>query len=132
MPFIQLINEQESFTYTHPGLDGSIEFRRLHPEVSDRILRTYRKVEHRHGTRQVFVPEERSIDLEKDYWDYIILSWSGVQDQGKSVACTRDTKFLLPRPIKDNILALADEANLSGLRTSKADEDGHDHPPTSA
>lgn len=119
MRFIELLSEDEEIAYQPSGADGTIYVRRLTVDVRNEIQRRYQKTEHRNGRREVFVPEAALVDMEKDLWDYIVRRWEGVAAKYGSTAdapCTRDTKYHLPDRIRLEILALVDEANVSGLR----------------
>jgi hypothetical protein len=87
-------------------------------EIRNEVQRKYQKIDHRNGRREVFIPEAQLVEVEKDLWDYIIVSWDGVAKYGSAepLPCTREWKCRLPNDVRQGILALADAANLSGLR----------------
>jgi hypothetical protein len=116
---IELLQDDEEIPYRHPGTEGVIYVRRLLPEIRNEIQRRYQKTEHRGGRREVFIPEYQTPEVEKDLWDWIVLRWEGVASRvgsNDAAPCTRETKYKLPDPVRIGILALADEANLSGMR----------------
>jgi hypothetical protein len=118
MRFIEVITDDECIPYQHSTDHGVIQVRRLSMEARNEIQRRYQKVDHRHGRREVYVPEDKVLEMEKDLWDYIIVKWDGVARYGatETLPCTREWKGRLPNDVRQGILALADESNLSGMR----------------
>lgn len=120
--YIELIADDEVIEYHPPGLDGTIYCRRLTIDTRNDIQLRYQKTSHR-GGRHVFVPEEKTPDVEKDLWDYMVVRWDGVMmrpGSAESAPCTRETKYRLPETIRIGILALADEGNISNLRNGES------------
>ena len=119
MRFIELLSEDEEIAYQPSGADGVVYVRRLTLDIRNEIHRRYQKIDTRHGRRETYIPDHHLVDMEKDLWDYIVIRWDGVAAKKGSLEpapCTRDTKYHLPDRIRQEILALVDEANVSGLR----------------
>jgi hypothetical protein len=119
MRYIEVITDDELIPYQHSPDHGVISVRRLSEEVRSEIRQRYQKTDFRHGGRIVYIPEDKVLEVERDLWDYIIVRWEGVARYGstETLPCTRDWKSRLPNDVRQGILALADAANLSGMRS---------------
>jgi hypothetical protein len=105
---IELISPNERFRLVDDEKSPTIEviYRRMPTETYDAIrARHTTTVKGADGIERTTVDE---VEVDKDSLDYIILEWPrGFVLDGRPAACSRQNKYLVPRPIKTQLIDLA-------------------------
>lgn len=104
-----ILPDTEEFAFTPTGFDGvTIWYRRLPDDEVEAIERKYRKVDTRHGRREVYIPEERRAEHARELVDKTITRWEGITDAaGTPLPCTEETKarlFTLMPEVREEFL----------------------------
>ncbi len=115
MAKIEIVSRDESFLLG--DTDCSFTLRRLHPDVVPESRRRHtRRVD---SGKPEDVPRLKydEAEVNKDVYDYIIQDWRGVlAPDGALAPCTRENKWLLPGPVKEQILVVANAVNCQGVQ----------------
>lgn len=89
-----ILPDTEEFPFTPSGFDGvTIWYRRVSDEQIEEIDRKYRRIDTRHGRREVYIPEERLVERSREIVDATVVRWEGIRDKaGQPVPCTSASK----------------------------------------
>ena len=113
MPRIDLIRRDESFRIG--DADHWYAIRRVHPDLLREIRRRHTRRLEPETPGQLPREETDEVEVDKDFYDYIIQDWGGICEPGGSEApCTREHKWLLPGSEKNQILVAAHAVDTQG------------------